>query len=295
MATLAVVTGATSGIGEHLALALARAGVMVIASGRREVASVAAASSNITPVCADITTQEGVAAVQAAVERTGLPLRLLVQNAGVLGPVCPLTAYPPGDWQGVMDTNVNGPLRLAQALLPHMPAGGRVLHISSGAAHSPIAGWGGYCVSKAAFHMLAQVLRVEHAGRGVLVGSARPGVVDTAMQAAIREGDAGGFPDKPRFVALHHGRVALDEGGGGGGGLQGAPAPPPAGALDTPANVAAFLRRVLLEAGDDEFVQGGVGGVGGSGREWEWDIRDGSHHHRWARAWGVSLGRGPGA
>ena len=74
---------------------------------------------------------------------------------------------------------------MTQALLPNLVENSRVVHISSGAAHSGIPGWGMYCTSKAALFMLGKLLKDELAQRNIWFGSVRPGIVDTPMQAEI--------------------------------------------------------------------------------------------------------------
>ena len=108
---------------------------------------------------------------------------------------------------------------------------GRVLHISSGAAHRALAGWGPYCMSKAALHMLTQCWNAELGPRNVLVGSARPGVVDTPMQETIRGLTSEDFPDVEAFRRMKR-----------------------EGALLPPEDVARFLAWMLLDANAEQFA-----------------------------------------
>lgn len=265
---LAVVTGASSGLGAALSEALASRGFHVLLVGRRaallaDVAARCGGAGSATPLALDVSCPSAPAALSAAVAATGLRLRFLVHNAGVLGPIAPLSAVARGAFDDTLQTNAVGPLFLTQALLPHLGAGSRVLHISSGAAQRPFAGWGAYCTSKAALHMLYSVFSAELGASGVAFGSARPGVVATPMQEYIREEGAGvaAFKDHQRFVALYEGMAA--------GTAVAAASPPPAGALDTPANVATFLCWLLQHTDAGEFSAK------------EWDIRDAHHHPRW--------------
>jgi len=155
---------------------------------------------------------------------------------------------------------------LLQALQPHLRRpGARVLHIGSGAAGKAVGGWTAYCASKAAFLSVYRCLSQELRPEGVHVGSVRPGIVDTPMQGAIRSADEDAMPDVDFFRSLHK----AVKGGSGGGDK---PRAPPSDSLDSAENVGAFLRFLLLEAGEDEFSAE------------EWDIRDDSHHGRWVRA-----------
>ena len=268
-AALAVVTGGGSGIGRALALRLSARGVAILIVGRRaaalaETAALAAAAGGalVTPLVADVAAADTPARVAAAVAASGSALRALVHNAGMLGPIQPLAEVDPAALSRVLAVNVGAPLALTRALLPALGAGARVLHVSSGAAHSAIEGWGAYCVSKAALNMAWRVLRDELAPRGVRVGSARPGVVDTDMQAVIRGGDGAVFPGLAKFAAM---KAAADAAPARAPG-----APPPAGALDSPENCAVFLSWLLLDAPEEEFSAS------------EWDSRDAAHHARWA-------------
>jgi len=267
---LAVVTGGGSGIGRALALRLSLRGCAVLVVGRRgaalaETAALAAAAggARVEALEADVAAADAPARVAAAVAAAGLPLRLVVHNAALLGPVAPLAGAGADALARVLAVNVVAPVALTRALLPALARGARVLHVSSGAAHGAVAGWGPYCVSKAALHMAYRVLAEELAPRGVAVGSARPGVVDTDMQGEIRAGDAAVFPAAQKFLALKAAADALPARAGGAG------APPPAGALDGADNVGVFLAWLLLDAGEAEFCAH------------EWDIRDAVHHERW--------------
>lgn len=199
-----------------------------------------------------------------AVMSSGGSLQLLVHNAATVEPVCPAMRITEEEWATAFATNVHAPLFLTQTLLPSMTRPARVLHISSGAAHRAIEGWAAYCATKAALHSLFLSLSTELRPEGVLVGSARPGVVDTPMQAVIRAAAPEAMPGVERFRELHAKmpedlRSASDS-----------PHAPPTDSLDSAANVAEFLRFVLLDTTDDDFV-----------RNPEWDIRDASHHARW--------------
>jgi len=133
---------------------------------------------------------------------------------------------------------VEGPLFLTQKLLSKL-CGGRVLHISSGAAHNPYAGWGAYCTSKAALHMIYQVFKKELDEYGISIGSARPGVVNTPMQKRVRKASENVFPELGKFVKLKENQELLE-----------------------PEYVAKFLSALLLNTDNQTY----------SGKEW--DIRE---------------------
>lgn len=234
----AIVTGAGTGLGRAMALKLAGAGIPVIGVGRRVEPLDSLedeAEGQITTLSADVGLPEGRQAIADAVG--GGRVRFLVHNAGVLEPVGPLSEVSLKDWRYSQAINVEAPLFLTQQLLPVL-RGGRVLHISSGAAHRSIPGWGAYCTSKAALHMLYMVLRDELREQGIAVGSLRPGVVDTPMQALIREQPETRFPAVEQFRELKS-----------------------SGALHDPDAVADFV-VYLLTAVDAE---------GFAAQEWEYD------------------------
>ena len=239
MNELAVVTGGGTGIGRALVQRLAREGLAVIAVGRRSAPLEALAQlqpDRIESRTADVATPEGRERVAEAV--AGRRIRYLLHNAGVLEPIAPLATVGLEEWRYAQAVNVEGPLFLTQRLLPHL-TGGRILHVSSGAAHHPLAGWGAYCASKAALYMVYQVLDLELQGRDIAVASVRPGVVDTPMQGLIRAQDSGRFPDVERFRELER-----------------------TGDLASPEGVADFIWQLLTRTTPDEFAAQ------------EWDVRE---------------------
>mmetsp|Transcript_12816 Transcript_12816/g.40916 ORF Transcript_12816/g.40916 Transcript_12816/m.40916 type:complete len:284 (+) Transcript_12816:504-1355(+) len=277
-APISIVTGGGTGIGRALALQLSSHGRRVLICGRRLEPLVETqklgSTGTIEWIQCDVSTSAGAEAILSRVKELEGRVAHLVQNAAILGPVDRISDVDMSQWQKTFDINVHGPLRLVQTLLPHFDSGARILHISSGAAHSAIDGWGAYCCSKAAFHMLYQILRSELGRRGLLVGSVRPGVVDTPMQAVIRGSSEDAFPALARFKSLHeHSRGAAEGPAPAGAGAEAATAaPPPKDGLDSPANVGVFLRWLLCSTSDEEFAAA------------EWDVRDAAHFHRWASA-----------
>ncbi len=247
MRPLAIITGAGSGIGKALALRLAEKNVDVIAVGRRISKLESTQKENparIKIVQADVGNDDGREKIVNAIP-SGQTLKYLVHNAAVLDPVIPLSRININDWRIHQAINVEGPLFLTQKLLPSIN-GGRILHISSGAAHHPYSGWGAYSTSKAALYMLYLVLREELKDSDIRIGSIRPGVVDTPMQDKIREVPESDFPALQKFINLKEQNK-----------------------LSAPSIVAKFISWILLETADDEF----------SAREW--DIRDESHQEFW--------------
>ena len=233
MRPLALITGAGTGIGHALSTHLISRGCDILAVGRRAAPLQALADAHpgrVTAVPLDIATPDAPAALRAAVAER--PLRFVVHNAATLEPAGPLATLDRAAFQAHLDTNLSAPLFITQALLPAMREGARVLHISSGAAHHALQGWGPYCVSKAALHMLTQSWNAELGERGILVGSARPGVVDTPMQSTIRSLAPAVFP---RVAAFQQMKAE--------------------GALLAPDTVGRFLTWMLLDANAQQFSE----------------------------------------
>lgn len=244
MASLAVVTGASAGIGRATAVALAEAGLEVLAVARRA-ADVAAAAprARVQALSADVTSAAGIAAIRAAV--AGRPVAALVHGAGVF-PRAPIAQLTPADWQAAMATNVQARLALVLALEGPL-AGGRVLFVGSDAARAPRPGGAAYSVSQAAAEMLWRCLQAE-LGEAIAFALAKPGLVATAMLDASLGAPRERFP----AGAVYAGMLARGE-------------------TIAAATVARFFRFLLLAVARAEFAAA------------IWDIRDAAHHRRWLR------------
>ncbi len=131
-------------------------------------------------------------------------IEAVVNNAGVLGPVAPIDSLATDDFERHFRTNVLGVLTGIQLALRSREAGRplRVVNVSSGASIRPFSGWAAYCSSKAAVNMLTQVAAREHDDGATSVIAVAPGIIETAMQRAIRETDKALFADVDRFVDL---------------------------------------------------------------------------------------------
>ncbi|WED43660.1 SDR family NAD(P)-dependent oxidoreductase [Legionella cardiaca] len=239
-----VVTGGGSGIGRALAQALATRGNKVLIIGRREdaLAETAAFSPQISFLCADVATDAGRQEIAAQLKSIS-SLDGLIHNAATIEPMVPIATIDELSWQQAFATNLNAPLFLSQSLLPKLKQG-RVLHIGSGAAYFPVTGWAAYCVSKAALSMLTRCWQLE--SQDAAFASVMPGIIDTDMQALIRQAR---FMDEDKrnfFLTLKAEERLL-----------------------TVETVALFLSWLLLDLGKEEFVSK------------EWDIYDKSHHQFW--------------
>ncbi|MSQ26253.1 MAG: SDR family oxidoreductase [Dehalococcoidia bacterium] len=187
---VAIVTGASRGIGRAIALALAQRGCAIVAAARREpvpgtveetVALIAAQGRRAVPVDMDVTNHDDVRrTVAAALEHFGR-LDILVNNAATNW-LRPVAEIDPARWEMVLRVNTLGPFLCSQAVIPHMAKLGRghILNISSMRAVTPAAGSSAYCASKAALEALTLVLAQELAPQRICVNAIRlEGTVDT--------------------------------------------------------------------------------------------------------------------
>ncbi|MER7417945.1 SDR family NAD(P)-dependent oxidoreductase [Micromonospora peucetia] len=195
MTSVAVVTGASSGIGAATARRLAAEGFHVLAAARRTdrlaalVAEIEAAGGAATAVACDVTSDESVAGLAGAAAALG-PVTLLVNNAGGARGLDPVESGSVGDWQWMYDVNVLGTLRVTQALLPALEASGAatIVVVSSTAGFTVYEGGGGYTAAKHAQTAITGTLRLELCGRPVRVIEIDPGMVRTDEFGLVRFG-----------------------------------------------------------------------------------------------------------
>ena len=195
-APVALVTGASRGLGAVLTAFLLGEGYAVIVNARGEESLRSAAEGLAAPgraihvVPGDVSDPRTQDVLRAQVERMGR-LDLLINNASELGPspLLRLAEFPSSELERVLRVNVLAPLELVQKLLPVLVAShGRVVNISSDAAVGGYPGWGGYGASKAALDLVSRTLAHELADRGVSVVSVDPGDMRTAMHQAAYPG-----------------------------------------------------------------------------------------------------------
>jgi NADP-dependent 3-hydroxy acid dehydrogenase YdfG len=183
---VAVVTGASSGIGAATARRLAAEGYEVVAAARRadRLQALADETAGVRAVTLDVTSAESVAALAAELD----DVTLLVNNAGGAIGVEPIERADPADWQQMYETNVVGVLRVTQALLPALErnGGGHVIVTGSIAGHLVYEGGAGYTAAKHAATAVVETLRLELNGRPVRVSEVAPGMVHTEEFALVR-------------------------------------------------------------------------------------------------------------
>jgi NAD(P)-dependent dehydrogenase (short-subunit alcohol dehydrogenase family) len=195
---LALVTGASRGIGRAVAVALARKGAHVVALARGQGAleflydEIIGFGGQATIVPADIADFDSLDRLGASIFDRWKKLDIFVGNAGVLGPLTPLAHADPAQWKKVLDVNLTANWRLIRSLDPLLRASdaGRCVFITSGAAHRIKPYWGPYAISKAALNALARTYAAETLNTSnVRVMLANPGPLRTAMRAAAMPGE----------------------------------------------------------------------------------------------------------
>ncbi|GAA3799783.1 SDR family oxidoreductase [Streptomyces chiangmaiensis] len=189
---IAVVTGASSGIGAATARQLAEAGYRVVLTARRKdriealAKELTTAGHSATAYALDVTDRVAVDEFATAFRTIGV----LVNNAGGALGADPVATGDPDEWRRMYDTNVLGTLNVTQALLPALTASrdGTVVVVSSTAGHATYEGGAGYVAAKHAEHVLAETLRLEIVGTPVRVIEIAPGMVRTEEFALTRFG-----------------------------------------------------------------------------------------------------------
>jgi NADP-dependent 3-hydroxy acid dehydrogenase YdfG len=187
---LAVVTGASSGIGAATAKLLAGNGFQVIAAARRIDRLKQIASENIEAIQLDVTDQQSVDNFSRNLN--GRSVALLVNNAGGAFDSGPIDKADPAIWQKTYDVNVLGTLRVTKALLPNLRANGKshIVIVTSTAGHAVYENGGSYTNAKYAELALTQTLRLELNGEPIRVTEIAPGMVKTEEFAKVRLGSA---------------------------------------------------------------------------------------------------------
>ncbi len=188
---VAIVTGASSGIGEATSRELASRGAVVVLASRAAEslesleAEISASGGRALVVQTDVSERESVEAmVRKTVDAFGT-LDILVNNAG-LGLSGRVAELRLGDLRHVIEVNTLGPLNTIQAVLPLMRSGGRVINVSSVVGRRSVPNVGGYCATKFALNALSDALRVEIADQGITVTSVYPGTTRTAFRENSR-------------------------------------------------------------------------------------------------------------
>ncbi|MBJ18413.1 MAG: SDR family oxidoreductase [bacterium] len=198
---VAFISGASRGIGAGLAQRFSQRGLRLVLCSRT--APALACSESVLARSIDMRDEAGLSAlVSEAAQRFG-GIDLWVNNAGVLEPIEPIREVSIEAFREHLDINLTGVFIGSRCYANHLRRigrGGVLINLSSGAAWKPYAGWGAYCAGKAGVERLTEVVALEEAGIGLRAHSVAPGVVDTAMQEAIRATPETKFPAVSRFL-----------------------------------------------------------------------------------------------
>jgi 3-oxoacyl-[acyl-carrier protein] reductase len=237
---VALVTGASKGIGRATAVALAAAGRTVAcaygsddAGAKETVRRIEEAGGRGAVFQADVADQDAVAALIDAVASELGPPVIVVANAGMNKDGLAIR-YPREDWERMIRVNVTGAFACVQAALPHMMKArwGRIVAVASAAALRGNAGQVAYSTSKTALVGMVRSLAKEYAGRGITANAVCPGFVDTEMTSSVSERVREGYVEQI-----------------------------PAGRLGTPEEIGAAIRFLASE--EASYVNGAVVAVDG--------------------------------
>jgi NAD(P)-dependent dehydrogenase (short-subunit alcohol dehydrogenase family) len=187
---VALVTGASQGLGRALALAYAKEGASLVVNSRSEegirpvAGEVEGLGAEVLAVAADVSKGEDARRlVEEAVGRFG-GIDILANNAGLLGPRVAIEEYPEEEWRRVIDANLTGLYLVSKAAIPHLREGASIINVVSGVSVEGRAEWGAYSVSKFGVEGLSQILAAELEARGVRSNAVDPGGMRTDMRAA---------------------------------------------------------------------------------------------------------------
>ena len=194
---VALVTGASRGLGASAAVALAREGAHIIATARTEGGltelddQIKAVGGSATLVPLDIKDFEAIDRLGAAIFERWKKLDILIGNAGALGKLTPLAHVEPKMWDEVMAVNVTANYRLIRSLDPLLRASdaGRAIFVTSGLAFKCWAYWGPYSISKAALEAIVRTYANEVATTSVRANCFSPGPTRTKLRAVAMPGE----------------------------------------------------------------------------------------------------------
>jgi NAD(P)-dependent dehydrogenase (short-subunit alcohol dehydrogenase family) len=194
---IALVTGASRGLGASAAVALAKEGAHIIATARTEGGltelddQIKAVGGSATLVPLDIKDYAGIDRLGAAIFERWKKLDILIGNAGILGKLTPMAHVEPKVWDDVMAVNVTANYRLIRSLDPllRQSDAGRAVFVSSGLAHKCWAYWGPYSISKAALEAIVKTYAAEINTTTARANCFSPGATRTKMRATAMPGE----------------------------------------------------------------------------------------------------------
>ena len=241
---LTILTGASRGLGKALAEQLLARGHHVLALSRRPAVVAVPPGAQLTPWAVDLADATPVAQQLAlwlaALDASRVASATLINNAGVVSQLAPLSGVAADDLVNALRVGLEAPALLTAAFLratADWAAPRKVVLVSSGLGRRAMAGSASYCAAKAGLDHLARAVALEEAAKpnGARIVSLAPGVIDTDMQVQLRSADPALFPDRANFIGLKE-----------------------AGRLDSPASAAAKMLAYLDRA---DFGSNPVGDV----------------------------------
>lgn len=216
MATTALITGATSGIGKATAELFAKQGFNLILCGRREerlqeLTNQLGRDTSIFTLNFDVRNREDVFSAIDSLPKEFSEIDILVNNAGNAHGLDPIDKGSPDDWDAMLDINVKGLLYMSKAIIPKMVErkSGHIINIGSTAGKEVYPNGNVYCASKHAVDAINQGMRIDLNAYGIRVGAVNPGLVETEFSDVRFKGDSerasnvykGFQPLKPEDIA----------------------------------------------------------------------------------------------
>ena len=206
---IALVTGASRGLGAAIALQLAKHGahVLLLARSKKRLEKlddeIRAGGGQATLILADLRKSSDLDALGPAIAERFGRLDILVGNAAILGPLMPVAHYPPDLWDDIFQTNTHANYRLLRSLDPllRLSDSGRALFLTSSVATVPRAFWGAYAASKAALISLVGTYAAETAQTNIRANCIDPGRMRTEMRASAFPGEDPDILPAPEDVA----------------------------------------------------------------------------------------------
>ena len=194
---IALITGASRGIGAAVARFMAREGAHVIATARTQGGleemddSIRAFGGSATLFPADLTDGDVIDQMAVAIHERFGRIDILVGNAGILGPLSPMSHIDPPAWEEVMAINLTANWRLVRAFDPllRLSDAGRAIFVTSGAADGQHAYWGAYAASKGALEIMVKTWAQELENTNILANLLNPGGTATRMRAEAFPGE----------------------------------------------------------------------------------------------------------
>ena len=188
---MAVVTGASSGIGAATVVALGRLGYRIVAGARRLGRLQRVVGERGVALPLDVTKLESIDAFVAEVQKKFGRIDVLVNNAGLARGLTPIASASDQDWIEMWETNVLGLMRVTRACLPMLRKArhGHIVNLGSIAGFETYVGGAGYTASKHAVHAISRTLRLELNGEPIRVTEVMPGMVETEFSVVRFHGD----------------------------------------------------------------------------------------------------------